>query len=274
MSESGLVPVAVLTDEELDALTDGSDDVVVRPYLDALDPALRHGARVIAGRSLAARRLLLEPLPDGPPGTARVHDLLAPVVELRRGAPVVVVLHRLLAADLGGWTGPDGQNPGTSAGPRPGTLRYLFLLDDVGVVEDVTDQGVHTLSVGAAEECSDWVSDFVVPPGAAAPSSQEPVTPPPPHEVARLLRCLGDPVVLAEVTVLHPWLAQEESTAQLLFLGPGGCYHADAGAMTAGPFHPATPQALVAGVRRQIDAALARVGQEADGGEGRSTMGP
>lgn len=96
--------VASLTDEEVDVLCDGAHDVVVLPYLSLLDEREARMARRVAERSLATRGLLL-PLPDssaheGAGQRVAVHEVLGPLLQMRRGAPVVVVLHRTPTADL------------------------------------------------------------------------------------------------------------------------------------------------------------------------------
>lgn len=304
-SDARLVVVAVVTDEELDVLTDGADDLVAHPHLDVLGPVERTTARRAAERSLAARGVLVAAEDAGDVGAAaaadgvespgggtvdgrgqpaRVHDHLAPVLDLRRGAPVVVVLHRMPVSGLSTSSGP-GTGPGPARGstseaePRAGLLRYIFVLDGVCVVEDVTAAGVHRLSVGALAHVAQWLHEFLIPPDACAPSESRPVTLPGGLEVCRVLRRLGQPVALAEVTVLHPGLTTEQTSARVLFLGPGGCFHTDASSVATGPFHPTSPEELVQMIRAEVEAALAAVEEGASSGGDRSrqeqaTMGP
>lgn len=310
-SDARLVVVAVVTDEELDVLTDGADDLVAHPYLDVLGPVERTTARRAAERSLAARGVLVAADDAGDVGAAaaadgvespgggtsdrrgqpaRVHDHLAPVLVLRRGAPVVVVLHRMPVSGLstssrpgpgqGSGSAPgSGRRSGSEAEPGAGLLRYIFALDGVCVVEDVTAAGVHRLAVGALAHVAQWLHEFLIPPDACASSETGPVTLPGRLEVSGVLRRLGQPVALAEVTVLHPGLTTGQTSARVLFLGPGGCFHTDAACVATGPFHPTSPEELVQMLRAEVEAALAAVEEEAGSGGDRSrqeqaTMGP
>lgn len=284
--------VASLTDEEIDALTDGAHDIVVLPHLSLLGHEEAQHARRAAERSLLARGVLLPVppgIPDGGEGaspqvvqdewgaegagaqagersheTVAVHDLLAPLLQLRKGAPVVAVLHRSPTGELA------GSNTGELAGgvaPAVSMTRYLFVLDGACVCEDVTAQGVHTLSMARTQQVAMLVAEFLVPAGAQAPAgSDEIVTDP--SDLQRTLRRLGHPVLLAETTVLHPWQGAGSATARLLTLGPGGCYHADLGVGSRWVCRPAHPDDLVGLVVEEVAAALARVTAEVDGHNG------
>lgn len=254
--------VASLTDEEIDVLCDGDHHVVVLPHLSLLDEREARSARRVAERSLAARGLLL-PLPDGgqeagegsaDPAVA-VHDLLAPLLQMRRGAPVVVVLHRTPTADL------------ASTGTPASLTRYLFVLDGACVCEDVTAQGVHTLSMARAEHLADLLTEFLVPPGACAPPGSATIMGEP-TDLPGTLRRLGHPTVLAESTVLHPWLAPGQASARLLVLGPGGCYHAALGEVRGWVCRPVSPDELVSLLVAEVGAAARQVEQESTGHNG------
>lgn len=288
--------VASLTDEEIDVLCDGAHDVVVLPHLSMLDEGEARIARRVAERSLAARGLLL-PLPDGHQvagsekgttgdegvsagpapdeagWTVAVHDLLAPVLQMRRGAPVVVVLHRTPTSDLTTLDLPRGTDarPGLHPPPQvpvstgPGTgaelTRYLFVLDGTLVCEDVTDQGVHTLSVGLAEHLATVLAEFLVPPGSCdAQGAQTTVADP--TDLPRTLRRLGHPVVLVEATVLHPWRGPGQAPARLLSLGPGGCFQTDLGQERRWVCRPSSPGELVSDLVDEIAAATRQVAEE------------
>jgi hypothetical protein len=227
------VLVAHLTDEELDVLTDGADDVVLRPHLDTLPPPERAAARRAAERSLGARGWL-EPT-GSEPTTVAVADALGSVLQVRRGAPEVTVLHR--------WTG------------QVSCTRYLFVLDPVVVCEDLTDQGVHTLSVAGSTDRDALVEEFLVPPDAvAAPVEPVRVLPagvPP----AELLAALGHPTVLAEVLTVRAGGPQHrrpssDRDAVVLALGPTGCYHAERGGDGGWTVRPTTPEGVVDQVGR------------------------
>lgn len=254
--------VASLTDEEIDVLCDGDHHVVVLPHLSLLDERETRSARRVAERSLAARGLLL-PAPDGGHGgdddsadrRVAVHDLLAPLLQMRRGAPVVVVLDRTPTADL------------ASTGISSSLTRYLFVLDAACVCEDVTAQGVHTLSMARAEHLADLLTEFLVPPGACAPPGSETIAGDP-TDLPRTLRRLGHPTVLAESTVLHPWLAPGQAPARLLALGSGGCYHAALGEVVGWVCRPVSPGELVRLLVAEVGAAVRRVEQESTGHNG------
>jgi len=298
--------VASLTDEEIDVLTDGQHDIVVLPHLSLLDVAEARQARRAAERSLAARGVLL-PVPpgscddvegastpvvqdergdggaaaqaaSGSAETVAVHDLLAPLLQLRKGAPVVVVLHRSPTGELGvGDTGelsgiPYGELSGISSGelgvaPAASMTRYLFVLDSACVCEDVTVQGVHTLSIARTEHVAGMVAEFLVPAGAQAPARGDEIVTDP-SDLPRTLRRLGHPVVLAETTVLHPWQGAGTAKARLLALGPSGCYHADLVVGSRWVCRPADPDHLVGLVVEEVAAALARVTAEVGGHNG------
>ncbi|MGI8948627.1 MAG: hypothetical protein ACR2FV_11775 [Ornithinimicrobium sp.] len=279
--------VASLTDEEIDVLCDGDHHVVVLPHLSLLGEQETRSARRVAERSLAARGLLL-PGSDGGHGgaddradrTVAVHELLAPLLQMRRGAPVVVVLHRTPTADLAS-TGTSSHGPGGDASHRdpvdgitataPGTpsslTRYLFVLDGACVCEDVTAQGVHTLSMARVAHLAELLTELLVPPGACAPPGSATIVGDP-TDLPWTLHRLGHPTVLAESTVLHPWLAPGQAPARLLVLGPGGCYHAALGEVSRWVCRPVSPEDLVRLLVAEVGAAARRVEQESTGHNG------
>lgn len=242
--------VASLTDEELDVLCDGAHDVVVLPHLSTLEQEQARLARRVAERSLAARGLL-SPVSLADPQTVAVHPLLAPLLQMRRGAPVVVVLHRTATAELSS----------SAAQARFSLTRYLFVLDGACVCEDVTAHGVHTLSMARAEHLADVLVEFLVPPGASAPPGTASVQGDP-ADLPGTLRRLGDPVVLAESTVLHPWVPPGQAPARLLLLGPSSCFHAALGQAGRWVCRPASPEGLVGLLVDEVAAACGRVAQE------------
>lgn len=271
MSPGSRVVVVHLTDEEVDVLTDGADDVVLRPYLDTLAEPERRAARRAAERSLAARGWILperqaprtrrestlsvptvaEVAPPGPAvadqapsgqtvadaapsgPTMSVADPLASLLQVRRGAPEVLVIHR--------WVGE------TSA------TRYLFVLAPVIVCEDLSASGVHTLSVAETAERESLVREFLVPPDARACRPGEPSRLLPAGTGATdLVAALGHPVVLAEVVTLRAGDSQGQEPgsvspddAVVLALGPAGCYLAERTEPSAWEIRPTTPQGVV-----------------------------
>lgn len=256
--------VLALTDEEIDVLTDGADDVVVLPHLLVLDRFELVAARRAAERSLAARGILLPPEPPTPQDTAenrpvqpqdqdrlaRVHDDLAVLLEVRSGAPVVAVLHRTLTRELSSLR--------STGDPESSLTRYLFVIESACVCEDVTATGVHTLSIARSSDVRALLHEFLVPPGARAPSDEHVVVADP-AELPQALSSLADPVMLAETTVLHPWLRPGEAPGRLLFLGPGGCFHADLDDSHRWLCSPASPETIVALIGEEIDRATQRV---------------
>lgn len=251
MSPVRRVVVAHLTDEEVDVLVDGPDDIVLRPYLDTLPEPERRAARQAAQRSLTVRGWLL-PEPTTPSGgsdptppdvttsdttqtgaTMSVADSIASVLQVRRGAPEVLVMHR--------WVG------------ETSSTRYLFVLSPVIVCEDLSTSGVHTLSVAETAEREALVREFLVPPDAR---------PSPPDEPTRLLAAgttatdlvsaLGHPRVLAEVATLQAGDADvtqprrsAHQGAVIVALGPQGCYLLEQGQTSAWSVQPTTPQEVV-----------------------------
>ncbi len=261
MSPVRRVVVAHLTDEEIDVLVDGSDDLVLRPYLDTLPEPERRAARRAAQRSLTVRGWLLpEPTtpsggsdptpPDATPpdgmtsdatqtgatqtgATMSVADSIASVLQVRRGAPEVLVMHR--------WVG------------ETSCTRYLFVLSPVIVCEDLSISGVHTLSVAETAERESLVREFLVPPDACPSPPDEPTRLLPAGTTATdLVSALGHPRVLAEVATLQAGegdVTQPRRTARqgavIVALGPAGCFLLEQGGTSAWSVQPTTPQDLV-----------------------------
>lgn len=225
--------VAQLTDEETQVLMDGPGDPVIYPYLASLSRDESARARLAAERSLQARGLLrfadeatvassaaTDPhVIDTESGTAVVDSSLSPVVAVRRGALVILVAHRTICRV--GPTSPFGRE----------LTRYLFVLDEVVVVEDVTAEGMHVLSIGSLSHLDELLSEFLVPPGAAQAPESEPVVVQQSLPPAGVDASLHRPVLLAEVCLLTPWTVPEPA---ILALGSGGCYRS--GEASAGHF--------------------------------------
>lgn len=133
--------------------------------------------------------------------------------------------------------------------------------DGTCVCEDVTAQGVHTLSVALAERKAEVLAEFLVPPGSCAPPGAGTIVADP-SDLPRTLRQLGHPVVLAEATVLHPWQAAGQAPAHLLSLGPGGCFQAELGQGRRWVCRPVSPDDLVRGLVEEITTAARRVAAE------------
>ncbi len=177
--------IDTLTDEEL-AVLGGESALAVRPYLDELPPAEQELAKRVAYRSLLARGVVEPPTADaveaarsrigaglgsvgagsigagsigaGSIGVGQVdvlvrEDIHSPV-QLRRGSPLVVALAR------------------TTGGGHD--FQYAYLADDVVLVEQVTEAGLHRFSLLAENQLLDLVVD-----GAVHPDSGD---------------CFGEPV--------------------------------------------------------------------------------
>ena len=238
--------MAHLTDEEVDVLVDGVDDVVLRPHLDTLPEPERRAARRAAERSLTARGWLLpdqgtprggrdatmsEARLSGP--TMSLADSLASLLQVRRGAPEVVVIHR--------WVG------------ETSSTRYLFVLAPVIVCEDLSTSGVHTLSVAETAERGSLVHEFLVPPDARPSAPGEPARRLPAGTGATdLLAALGHPVVLAEAVTLRAGDSDAPQPSRrareggvIVALGPGGCYLLEQVEPPAWEIHPTSPQGAV-----------------------------
>lgn len=226
------VPLLSVTDEELDALT-SDQGVVVLPHLSGLDPAARRLARETARRSLRSRSLLDD---DGRPA-----GLLATVLELRAGAPVVLVLQRQV-----------GPPPG---GTPSAAVRYLHVIGDLAVLEDVDPHGRHALALADRPAWEGTIRDFLVPPDAAPGAGEGD-----PGTTLRFGAQAGARQVLADLahpTVLgdaHVLAAREALTwSALLALGPGGCWAAqERRGSAAHEWVPVRPEDVVALVLERL----------------------
>lgn len=183
--------VCALTDEELVTLAPGPTPVV-QPYLAGLEPAEREVARQVAARSLRVRGVI-EPAPAPEADRFRIsHDILGAVLTVRSTATAMVVLQRRLGAVDG-----DGAR-GAASG-----VRYLHLLGDLCVVEDVTEHGVHVLAICDAGLWRDAVRDFIDVPDdevleAAATGSARAVEVIPPEQLSARA---GEAVMVADIAV-------------------------------------------------------------------------
>lgn len=211
MSVTG--PVVALTDEELLALTD-EQGVVVLPYAAGLEPPQRHIAIRAARRSLEARGLVVTPgsgglSEDGGRATfGAAVGVLGSMLQLRAAAPVVLVLHRLL-----------GAAPGQQ---ESSAVRYLHVVGQTGVVEDVSPDGIHHLGLATSDSWEQVVTEFVVPPDAWGDPAGEPLVGHDPAAADTLLDALGHPTVLLDLALASA--APDDPDPWLLALGPHGCW--------------------------------------------------
>lgn len=210
MSSTG--PVVALTDEELLALTD-DHGVVVLPYAAGLEAAQRRVAVRAARRSLEARALIVNPQSGGAAvvsggATAAATGLLGSMLQLRAAAPTVMVLHRLLGA------APEQEDSSV--------VRYLHVVGQTCVVEDVSRDGIHHLGLATSESWAKVLTEFVVPPDAWGDPDGAPLVGHDPAAADTLLAALGHPTVLLDLAVVSA--APDDPPPWLLALGPHGCW--------------------------------------------------
>lgn len=233
-----LRPVLTLTEEELWVLTDGTLGVVPPRIAEPEDPAAADLIRSVALRALMARGLVL---PRGTRGDGVDWEAAEPLgmaLQLRELAPTVLGLHRALgplAADQDGKKG-HADPEGTSA------VRYLHLHEELGVIEDVTDDGMHSLLPVFPDRYREAVADFIRPPDAVAGRGDVRHLE---DSVGDLLDALGSPTVLVEaslVTGIGLGGPPPEPVGQMLALGPGGTFRSH----DSRKYHPVDPDGVIA----------------------------
>ena len=220
--------VETLTDEELavldDTVPDDAAPVSVRPCFDELSRRHQDVARQVAFRGLLARGIVDPPSPiavaaaadSGGGPYARVDVLVRQDVQsliaLRRGATLMVALARTTSAGQDYWYGYLINHP------IDGTV------DDLALVEEVSDAGLHRFSLLHAGQLLDLLVETAVHPEAVdatgAPVAMPdgpPSGPPPP-----ILQTLGqaflrvDAVVRYQGRVVAPMVS--------LYTGPAGSW--------------------------------------------------
>lgn len=272
-----LQPLFALTDEELAVLAGEDQGLVAMPHLAALEGEARTVAVHTAYRSLLASGLVSLPdRPTGPSPSAAAEradpvertgagarfavELPAEVdavLVLRRGAPVLLCLQR----DVAGAAGET-------------VLRYVHLVEDVALVEDVLAAGLHRFGRVPREELGECVQQFLVPDDAVP--GEGPAFAVDPSDVAgagdgcgtggtegsglHVAGVLGRCTVNADATVRHDG---DDGPGELLgmFLGPEGSWvtgnrFGAGGPLTLDPLDPATVGdrvlALVAAAERCV----------------------
>lgn len=160
-------PLFALTDEELAVLAGTDQGVVAMPHLEVLDGELRSVALHTAYRSMLASGLVTLPTAQGAPpprGSTGPDPTGAPadrpgaadgrwfpvelpsevdaVLVLRGAAPLLLCLQR--------HTGDEHGAAGAAAGEQ--VLRYVHLVEDVALVEDVLATGLHRFGTVARVE--------------------------------------------------------------------------------------------------------------------------
>ena len=207
--------VETLTDEEL-AVLDDADSVAVRPRFDDLAPEQQDVARQVAFRGLLARGIVDPPSPEavaaarargGTPTTpvdVLVRQDVQSLVTLRRGAALVVAVARTTAAGQDYW--------------------YGYLIDDMALIEEVTEAGLHRFSLVRADQLPDLLVGATVHP-ATADGTGEPMAipdgpapdPPPP-----VLQTLGQALLRADLVVRYNGRVAAQTAS--LFTGPAGSW--------------------------------------------------
>lgn len=289
--ELPLRPVLTLTEEELLVLTNGSLGVVPARLQVPDDPAAADLVHSVALRCLMARGLVLptggspqggsgqqvdsgqpagahEPAGAGQPMGAdeqtgvswEAVEPLGLTLQLRELAPTVLGLGRALgtlASDPAGQSG-GPESEGTTA------VRYLHLHEEIAVIEDVTDGGMHSFLTVFPDRYQDAVADFIRPPDATAGQGAVRSLD---RRVDELLEELGNPTVLVE-TNLITGLGEgvpPEPVSQMLTLGPGGSYRSH----DSRAYHPVDPDGAIADLLRDaLGAALPGEAQAGNGGAG------
>jgi hypothetical protein len=214
-----------LTDEELavldDSGLDGAGPIAVRPRFDDLSAAQQDVARQVAFRGLLARGIVDPPSAEavaaaeargGSPTTpvdVLVRQDVQSLVTLRRGAALVVALARTTSAGQDYW--------------------YAYSLDDLALIEEVTDSGLHRFSLVRDDQLLDLVVASAIHPDTAdatgspvampddpAPGSPPPDPPPP------VLQTLGQALLRVDFVVRHHGRVAAQTVS--LFTGPAGSW--------------------------------------------------
>lgn len=145
-------PLLSLTDEELAVLAGPDQGVVAMPHLEALDPAERDVATCTAYRSMLASGLLVATAAPATPWTADERlstlevELPAPLdalLRLREAATVLLCVQRDTAQER--------------------LVRYVHVLADETLVEDVLEGGLHRFGLLHRTELAASLQAFLVP---------------------------------------------------------------------------------------------------------------
>ncbi len=185
-----------LTDEELAVLAGEDQGVVALPYLEELAGPARDQALHTAWRSMLARGMVELSGTSGEEavdsGTAEVCADVSAVLHVRAGAPALLCLQRTLTEET--------------------LLRYVHLVDDTALVEDVLPEGLHRFGWLERAELEAGLQSFLVP-ADAVPGTGEPMTVDPQRLAGNsesddaltqvLAKDLGSPAVLVDATVRY-----------------------------------------------------------------------
>lgn len=255
-----LRPALTLTEEELLTLTNGTLGVVPARLPELADPAATDLVRSVALRCLMARGLVLPTGAAQQAGAAQdagatqqtgaaqqagvaweAAEPLGLTLTLRELAPTVLALRRELGAlrEEAQSGGPESE--GTSA------VRYLHLHREIAVIEDVTDDGMHSFLPVFPDRYQDAVAEFIKPPDAIAGQGGVQSLD---GTVEELLEALGSPTVLVEtslITGVGEGVPPAEPVSQMLALGPGGSFRSH-DSLT---YHPVDPDGAIADLLRE-----------------------
>lgn len=246
-----LRPALTVTEEELLVLTHG-DLGAVPPRIELpADIDQRDLVLSVAARSLMARGLVTPEAPEGqPPYSAGVMakqadtaawvatEPLGLTLCLRSLASCVLALQRVL-----------GPHPGGAPDPSVAT-RYLHLHPEIAVLEDVTDQGMHSLLTIEREHWERAVAEFIVPPDAEPGAGPVRVLGTGEGAVGDLLADLGHPTVLMEAAVL----LADGVHSRMVALGPGGTFVS----RDSQAYRPAALREVITELLQQTEAALSQ----------------
>jgi hypothetical protein len=239
---SDVAYLETLTDEELAVLDDPQLDnagpIAVRPRFDELSAAQQDVARQVAFRGLLARGIVDPPSaeavaaaqargghPDTPVDVLVRQDVQS-LVTLRRGAALVVALARTTSAGQDYW--------------------YAYLIDDMALLEEVTESGLHRFGLVRDDQLLDLVVASAVHPdtadatGSPVAMPDDPLPDPPPDPPPPVLQRLGQALLRVDFVLRYNGQVAPQTTS--LFTGPAGSWlvaHRDAEPSVAFPMRAA-----------------------------------
>lgn len=178
-----------------------------------IEPGIEAGVAEQAALSLQARGMV-----DGL-GHLRVDTLsgalVAQVLDAMTSSVLALVVERL----MGGGSSVSGD--GTQA-EVTGCVRTVYVHTAGGCLHDIHPSGIHTFDlVTDLAALPQAVREVLVPPDAAAGGGPARLVEP--GDITALPPLLGQPMVLGELTAVHP---NGSSVGHLVALGPGGCFAA------------------------------------------------
>ena len=219
VTTAGTVPVGALTDAEL-AVLSRAGTLPMTPAWSRLSPPEQQVARDSASRSLVSRGLF-DPRVAGRDGVRR--DLRS-VLTLREAAGAAVAATRTTASGRDHW--------------------YAHVVDDVVLLEEVSDDGLHRFALATAGALADLVAGAVLQPDADRPAAASA------DDQREWLR--ADVLTCRAGVAPHRWSVVS---------GPGGCWRlkGDRSGEDATPLGPEQARSLVAGQLARLAGAAVRV---------------